>query len=120
MNTVTKNEKNYVNQLISRIIDKEGINIDDEFHNKKRKDIERYLIKENLDDKDFTEIQRLAYSKGGFLTNSFRRKLWKKILNVKGNNNIFEFIFISDNYSEKVFFQRSNINDKSIFVYKKI
>ena len=119
MKTISKNEKNIVNELISTIIDQECVfDEKNDFQKKKRQDLEKYLVKENIEERDFAEIQRLSSTQAGFINNTIRRTIWKKILNVKGNNNILEFITISDNTSNSVKFDRFYTTDQGIHSFK--
>lgn len=94
---VSKNDKHRVNEIIQNIIDKEvEYDTNDEFYISKRKRINEIFKKDFLSEPDFSELQSLAASKNGFLTNSLRRDLYKKILNVKGKNNQFEFVIVTE------------------------
>jgi len=91
-NTSLREEKNKINDIITKIIDNQTeTDANDEFYIKKREPLEKLFIKETLTEEDFNELRQLSITKGGFLNNVFRRNLWKKILCVKGNNNIYEF-----------------------------
>ena len=116
MKIISKSEKNKINEIISKITDNEAsIDIEDEFNKRKRDKLEQYFIKEKLNDADFLELQKLSSSKNGFLNNTFRRNLWKKILSVKGNNNIFEFVVLSED--KKTNFDKIYKTDQSKIRY---
>jgi hypothetical protein len=117
MRSVSRNDKNRINELISKIIDQE-IKFDqaDQFYLKKRNALEKLAAKENLEERDFAELQELSITKDGFLSNTFRRNLWKKILNVKGHNNLFEFVVLSTESEKKMEFDQIYKADQSIIM----
>jgi hypothetical protein len=102
-NTSLREEKNKINDIITKIIDNQTeTDANDEFYIKKREPLEKLFIKETLTEEDFNELRQLSITKGGFLNNVFRRNLWKKILCVKGNNNIYEFVILSEEQPDNI------------------
>lgn len=121
-NSSIREEKNKINDIIGKIIDNQTeIDINDEFYVKKRKELENLYLKENLTEQDFNSLRELSITNGGFLNNVFRRNLWKKILSVKGNNNIYEFVVLSDEPTDSICFDRIFRKVESILtIYKEL
>jgi hypothetical protein len=102
-NTSLREEKNKINDIITKIIDNQTeSDVNDEFYVKKREPLEKLFLKDSFTEEDFNELRHLSITKGGFLNNIFRRILWKKILCVKGNNNIYEFVILSEKQSDGI------------------
>ena len=61
------------------------------------------LHKKVITTNDFEILRRLAISKGGFLSLLFRKCIWKKILSVNFEKNVYELVFIDEKKSTNIF-----------------